>query len=250
MNYPLAFIFGILPSIIWLIFYLRRDLHPEPKRMILKIFVLGMLATVPAIFIELALRCLFQFTFSPYAAAFPTCFTSPAPLSPAVHLVYILLGVALVEELLKYGVVRWQVYSSPAFDEPIDLPLYMIVSALGFAALENVLLFSGLGPASLASDIFVLSIFRFIGATFLHALVSGLFGYFLVLAIFQKRFYWVSLLVGLGLAVLLHGLFNFYIIELDFPEKVVLPAAILIGLATFISLMLKKLQQFPPQGNS
>jgi len=52
LSYPFYIFFGILPSFIWLIFYLRRDVHPEPKSMILKIFFYGMLITLPAILFE------------------------------------------------------------------------------------------------------------------------------------------------------------------------------------------------------
>ena len=31
-------IFGVLPSLAWLSYYLRKDVHPEPKRMVLAIF--------------------------------------------------------------------------------------------------------------------------------------------------------------------------------------------------------------------
>jgi len=188
-----------------------------------------MLATLPAIFIELQIRSFFEQLSLP-----PQMF----------FLLYAFLGVALVEELLKYAVIRWKVYSSPALDEPIDLPLYMIISALGFAALENILILSGLGPTALSSDILLLSMFRFIGATFLHALASGLFGYFLVLGLLHPRLkLWYSI-TGLVLATALHGLFNLYIIETAFPGNILFPAAILIGLAIFVSLALTKLQRF------
>ncbi len=52
MIYPLYIFLGILPSIIWLLYYLKKDTHPEPRLMILKIFFWGMLSALPAIFIE------------------------------------------------------------------------------------------------------------------------------------------------------------------------------------------------------
>ena len=36
-------ILGLLPSLTWLSYYLTKDLHPEPKKMILKIFLWGAL---------------------------------------------------------------------------------------------------------------------------------------------------------------------------------------------------------------
>jgi len=43
---------GLAPSIIWLLFYLRRDVHPEPKSEVIKVFFYGMLVALGAIFLE------------------------------------------------------------------------------------------------------------------------------------------------------------------------------------------------------
>jgi len=50
------YLFGFLPSIIWLSFYLRKDAHPESNRMVLKIFLYGMLAALVAIVLEKAFQ--------------------------------------------------------------------------------------------------------------------------------------------------------------------------------------------------
>ena len=44
--------FAILPGFIWLLYFLNKDVHPEPKKLILKIFLLGMLVTIPVFFVE------------------------------------------------------------------------------------------------------------------------------------------------------------------------------------------------------
>ena len=131
MSYPLYIIFGVIPSIIWLLFYLKKDVHPESNRMVLKIFFMGMLVAVPAVFLEIGIFKTFD------------AFNLP-PLLLAILNTFV--GVALVEELLKYLVVRNQVLSHKEYDEPIDAMLYMIIAALGFAALENILILFQLGP--------------------------------------------------------------------------------------------------------
>jgi len=166
MSYSLYIIFGILPSIIWLLFYLRQDVHPEPKIIILRVFFWGMLATLPVILLETGFR------------DFLDGFSS----SLLIKIVYWFLGVALVEEFLKYLVVRDKVLRDPEFDEPIDAMIYMMIAALGFAALENILVF--LSPEVFflpLEETLILVIFRFISVTFLHALSSGIVGYFLAL---------------------------------------------------------------------
>ena len=234
MNYPLFLFFGFVPSIIWLAFYLRKDSHPEPNSVIRKVFFWGMLATLPAIALELTLRSLFSFL----------------PFSEGIILIlYIFLGVALVEELFKFLVVRFAVYKDKALDEPVDLMLYMIIAALGFAALENILILFGLGPTSPVSNIVSLTMVRLVGATFLHALVSGTFGYFLAHSFLNpKKKYWY-IIAGLFVATLLHGLFNFYILEVEGAAKLLIPAVILLGLAIFVSLgfrQLKKITKLRP----
>jgi len=51
MTYFLCLIFGLAPSIIWLLFFLRKDVHPESNRMIILVFLLGMaVAPLTALF--------------------------------------------------------------------------------------------------------------------------------------------------------------------------------------------------------
>lgn len=158
----------------------------------------------------------------------------------------IFLGGALIEEYLKYLVIRFWVLKSPELDEVFDILLYMIISALGFAALENILVLTGFHPFLTVDKIreaLSTMAWRFISATFLHALCSGLLGYFLALSFFHlKKRKWFFLL-GLGIATTLHGLYNFSIMKIEGLEKFILPIIILISLALFISFSIKKLKR-------
>jgi len=79
--------------------------------------------------------------------------------------------------------------------------------------------------------------------TFLHALASGTFGYFLAHSFFDpKKKYWY-VVAGLFLATLLHGLFNFYILKGEEAAKLLIPAVILLGLAIFVSFGFRQLQK-------
>ena len=228
MNYPLFLFFGLAPSIVWLLFYLRKDSHPEPKRILGKIFLWGMLFTIPAIAIELSLR---SFIFN-------------LPLQDTLQLIlYFFFGVALVEEWLKYIVVRAFVFHKAQLNEAVDVMVYMVVSGLGFAALENIFLLSGLGPFTPVSNIVALSAVRLVGATLLHALASGLFGYFLARAILEPAKGFRYFAVGLLASSLLHALFNFAILELEGTARILLPLALLAGLAVIVSFFFEKLKK-------
>src|SRR3989338_3401828 len=152
MNYPLFLFFGLAPSIIWLLFYLRKDSHPEPKALLGKIFLWGMLFPIPAIAIELSLKS----------------FILNLPLQDGPKIVlYFFFGVALVEEWLKYVVARAFVFYKAQLNEAVDVMIYMVASAMGFAALENIFLLSGLGPFSPLSNIIAFISIRLVGATLL-----------------------------------------------------------------------------------
>jgi len=234
---------GILPSILWLLFFLRKDVHPEPNSMVIKIFLFGALATLPALFTELGLKEYLNSYFGNYAL---------------IELLSICIFAPIIEELMKYLVIRDKVLKSPELDEPADLILYMIISALGFAAVENI--FQILQFENISSALFA-SFLRFWGAIFLHALCSGLIGYFLALSFFFAEKRTKLQFSGFGLAFFLHGVFNFSIIKLGekggwfeegqvviskiptFSFYFVLICFILIGLAIFVSSGFKRLEK-------
>jgi len=231
-SYPIYIVFGILPSLIWLSFYLRRDVNPEPKLMILKIFCYGMLVTLPAIFLETAIFGEFsKLNFS----------------SSVIFILDIFLGVALVEEFLKFLVVKEKVLRDPEFDEPIDAMIYMIIAALGFAAGENILILLPLhslsGYPAFFSEIFGVSLLRFLGATFLHALASAIIGFFIGLSLRPRRKEWSLIFFGLILAILLHGLYNFSIMKGEGSLKLLIPLLLLSIAAIFVSFGFKKLKK-------
>lgn len=203
----LPIIFGVLPTFAWLIFYLNKDLHPEPKRMIAKIFFLGMFLSIGlAVSVELGITQLIL----NYSNV-----TSVAKLPIFQFILYNFLAIALVEELAKYIVVKLFVFKHKEFDEPVDVMIYMVTAALGFAALENILVLSSLKGPTLGSDIILVSLLRFLGATLLHVLASATLGYFVALSFCNVHIKKVYFAIGLFLAVLLHGIYNMSLIKAD-----------------------------------
>src|SRR3989344_4970997 len=112
----LPFIGGIIPSLLWLWFWLKEDRKkPEPKGLLTGIFLLGMIAVVFVLPIEKFIQA-----------------------SVGVHEWQLVLWAA-TEEIMKYLAVMIVLYKTNIADEPIEWPIYMITAALGFAALENAL---------------------------------------------------------------------------------------------------------------
>lgn len=237
MNYLILPILALAPSTIWLLFYLHKDRHPESNKMILRVFAYGVAMTIPAAAIEVFFE--------------PKLSLLPLP-PPFISGIYFFVIVGLTEEFFKYLAARESVFASSELDEPLDVMLYLIIGALGFAALENLLYLlqqcTGefavtLCRESFFQNSFALTLQRFIGATFLHALASGTFGYFIVLSFRRPKFKIAFFLLGLLLASFLHGLFNFSIMELAGAWKLIIPLAILIGLAIFVSWGFQKIKR-------
>lgn len=219
MTY-LLYLLGFLPSIIWLLFYLRKDVHPESNQAILRIFFYGMIAAFAAIFLEIGFKKI-----------------------SSNLLLYIFIGGALIEESVKYLVVKFKVLKSSELDEPVDIMLYMIIAGLGFAALENILILINYHPFLELPKTLEIITLRFLTATFLHALCSGVVGYFLAISFFNIKKQKKLFLTGLGIAIILHGLYNLSIIKIDGWEKFILPIIILVGTASFVSISFKKLKR-------
>ena len=111
----------------------------------------------------------------------------------------IMLGVVgPVEETCKFLTVRLRAYRSPYFEEPMDGLVHAAAASLGFASLENLFYILDYGPEVM--------IIRAPLSTLGHLIFGSLWGYALGLRHEggDARLVWR----GLGLAALLHGLFN------------------------------------------
>ena len=191
MNYWFALVLGLLPSVAWLIFFLQEDRQrPEPKKLILETFLLGAAATFFVLQIQIVINnWLIGIGIAQWT-----------PLS--------IFWLAAIEEVAKFLVVYFFIHKNRNFDEAIDPMIYMVVAALGFAAVENI------ASAIKATNSFELLTLRFVGATLLHSLSSGLVGYWWSLSIYHKRHHISDILVGLFYAIIFHSVFNFLIVKL------------------------------------
>ena len=120
---------------------------------------------------------------------------------------------AAIEEYLKYFAAKKAAFKRPTFDEPVDAPIYLITAALGFAAMENVLfLFKALDQTGIIAGLLTGNL-RFLGATLLHTVTSALLGASIAFSFFHKEHRQRNVIGGLLLAIVLHTVFNFFIIK-------------------------------------
>ena len=224
---------GLLPSLVWLLFYLRKDKHPESNRMVVKVFLAGGVAALVAIFLEKAAQQVLQNLLASHL--------------PVITSLGVILVAAIIEETVKYSATWISAFRNQELDEPIDVMLYMIIAALGFAALENVLVLAKFYPAIYTFKALELTFWRFCSATFLHALCSGALGYWLAMAFCHRARKWLYLLIGLTVSIGLHGVYNWSIMKVSSetfgPEAMLLPLLILISLGWLVGRWFKKLKK-------
>lgn len=201
MSY-LIIILGFLPGFVWLLFYLQEDQHPEPKKMIARVFAAGALSAAVALAAQFFVSCAFAYR----ASNCDTGFSGGVEMTPLLVAVF-----AAIEEFAKFGAAYLVIAKSKYFDEPIDAMVYMAVAALGFATVENVAALYDPGTPALLNDMLEVAAFRFVGTTLLHTLTASVIGYFWAIGIRDfksKRF----IVYGLILATALHAVFNYLIL--------------------------------------
>jgi RsiW-degrading membrane proteinase PrsW (M82 family) len=190
----IALVAGLLPGFAWLIFYMGEETHPEPKRLIAFVFIVGM-------------------AFGFFTVAIENIFSGWAAGIGIQELSLLsLFGLAIIEEVMKFAAAHFAIYRNPNFSEPVDAMIYMIVAALGFATLENIGAISGISPqAALIPAVLTTVSLRFVGATLLHTLTSGIVGYYWALGIVRGK---VARYVipGIVIAAILHAAFNYLIL--------------------------------------
>lgn len=203
---------GFAPGLFWLWFFRRKDdLEPEPPLVVLRVFALGALATVPVLLLRPGLSAWL-----------------PATAGAGRDLADAFLVTAIPEEAAKLAALLAGVGFSREFDEPLDGVVYGVAAALGFASVENVLFL-------LAATDPWLVVQRAFTATLGHLAFTGVAGW----AIGQARFAhglrtrFLLPVAGFALAVLLHGGYDFLL----FREGAVRYLALLLVLPLSLAIL-------------
>ncbi|MBM3257430.1 MAG: PrsW family intramembrane metalloprotease [Candidatus Liptonbacteria bacterium] len=195
----LAILLGLLPGIIWLLFYLREDFHPEPKRLLFYTFLAGASFSIFALAAQLILDYFFP--------GLGISTRNPTP--------FALVLLAGIEEVVKFAAAYAAIHKNPEFDEPVDAMIYMVVAALGFATVENIGAVSGLSyHVVFFGNVFETLSLRFVGATLIHTLASAIVGYFWAVSIRDFNLH-RFVVWGLLLATILHACFNYLILSYE-----------------------------------
>lgn len=195
---------AIVPAIFWFFVFLREEkFDPIPKKLITKVFVIGALSGLLAVLLELIFALFFPV--SATKAVFEPNDVQKLAFMTAVFALLITIGAAAIEELVKIYTVKWFAYDNFQFNQVVDGAVLGVSAGLGFATLENIGYFLGVARADFGTFVAVFVV-RFLATTLLHALTTGVAGYYLGEAKFStdKGVFWEGLLA----AVLIHATFN------------------------------------------
>ena len=176
-------ILAVAPPLLIAYYVYQKDKYDkEPKSLIIKSFLFGCLGIIPAIFLEIFAEGMFTNLF-----------------------LYVFIGIAFVEEGVKYFFLKKYLFNNKEFNEPMDGIVYAVMISLGFATVENIAyVFNNQGQ-----EINV-AIIRMFTAIPLHAVCGVILGYFVGLAKFSNNRK-ILLYKGLFLATLVHALYNYFI---------------------------------------
>jgi RsiW-degrading membrane proteinase PrsW (M82 family) len=180
----------ILPSILIILFFVYSDKFKEPRGEIIKVFIYGILITIPAYFLNTYISDFF-YNNTRVSEGLISSFLTAAP----------------VEEGLKLSVLYYFVYKMKDFNEPIDGIVYGVTVSLGFATLEN------LYYVYLLADYFettsmALAVIRSFSAVPAHAVFGIFMGYFFMKYSFIKK--GDNLFFAFVVPFVLHGCYNLF----------------------------------------
>lgn len=179
---------ALVPAAIWLgVFYQQDRLEPEPKHLVLAVFLLGALlaGAVGVPLVENVFRTsdwLFTDTLTTILGG--------------------ILVIGFTQEFLKYAAVRYSIYTSPEFDEATDGVVYATAAGLGYATVLNVLFIVRNGGVDMGAGMIHMAV-----VALAQAGSAGITGYFLGRAKFENEpLWWMP--AGITLAAVVNGLFN------------------------------------------
>ncbi len=193
----LIILYALIPALLIASIFYYLDKNREPVKIIMRAFFLGMFSVLLVFILHL-------FNPVPYP---------PRDGSFTSSLIISFYHAGTLEEIAKFVVFAFGIYSLRYFDEWYDGILYGVMIGLGFAFVENIDYFRRL----LAESGVMLIVARSFLSMPLHALVGGIMGFFIGKARFTRDKKKAPLLIFFALIVpiLIHGLFDFVLFWQD-----------------------------------
>ena len=209
---------SIAPGLAICLYIFYHDVYNrEPAVNLIMSFVWGMLAIIPAAFIE-----------------FNTIDDNNTSISQIISSTYLLI--ALVEEFSKFLVLRYYAFTRKSFDEPLDGIVYSVMVSMGFATMENV------GYVFESQNGLIVALSRMFTTVPAHATFAIIMGYFVGKAKFDVAHRPRLLFLGVFWASFIHGTYDLFLFlnESDLVHQYIPQLLLTIGaiISLYIALRL------------
>jgi RsiW-degrading membrane proteinase PrsW (M82 family) len=204
----------VLPVLFWAWYHYYKDRHlPEPLGHLFLAFLLGAGAFWLGKLMYVALG-IFDLRLDAYLLA---------ETNRGALLLYAVLAIGPIEELAKVVPFLLVIRRFPEFNEPIDGIIYASFIALGFAAVENIFYLQFLTSGE--------AIARGFAGPLVHIAFASVWGYYVGCACQERRRLWPTVMLALGGAAALHGIYDYLVIAMP---MFALPASALLILLLWL----------------
>lgn len=212
------FALAIIPGLLLLVFIYTRDkLHPEPKRQVFRLFILGAAIVFPAGLIERIMMNSQGFTEGGIEGRLITAF----------------FVAGMIEEFLKAAIFERAMYHSKWIQSPIDCIVYAAAIGLGFATVENILYVTGSGLET--------AIVRSVTAVPAHFMFAIIMGYWFA----KARFRGTNKAYAYIFPAIAHGIYDSFALSSSIAADLVL-ALFLLCLVEISVRILKRAKRVRP----
>ncbi len=204
----LSILMALLPAIIWLEFLNRRQ-EKDPK-LIFWIFIYGIFSVIPILSVQ-------------YLWYKETNTDLYDQITSSVGFLLSVVAFGGIEEIVKFLVLVYVDFKKIKIKNINDAVKYIIIAALGFAFIENILYFREFIISDKINQIFYNFTFRAIFTTCAHLVFSGIVGYHYALGRFSKSIYEQEKWQGESFPILnwLHKIFHLPVSKLFAASKII-----------------------------
>ena len=190
-------IISMLPILLLGFYIYKKDSVKEPGTLLTKLFLAGLFASIIVIFMDVFI-----------AISYPDLYLFNTSIKFNHYLTFLLvfLEIGLIEEAIKWFVIKVVAYDSPEFDQIYDIVVYSVFVALGFAFFENIFYVIGGGIK--------LGILRGLLSVPAHAVYGVFMGYFLGKSKLSKtkKYTFIFTVLSLLVPALLHTIYDYIIL--------------------------------------
>jgi protease PrsW len=231
----------IFPLIAWLVLFSHLDRRePEPKKLILLLFLSGILSA----FVSIIIKTIFFQTVLKFSPNFTYDYLFKNNYIDNINSIAIIsLAQSSLEEIVKFVTIIIVTSKNKNFNQIMDGIVYATTISLGFVFLENTIYFFEFYQNLDGHSFFTNSVLRAITTVMLHVMATGIIGLFIGKAKFKSKNKTLTLAIGLIFGILVHVFFNLFA-QVDPPYSYIAFIILIVSsFFLFISISNKKIHK-------